>query len=147
MSRERPANTKESAKKVLPMQSKGSLKATSNPTLHPHKQQKTGPVTANTGSTTSITFGQIRFDQNSHLLFVDVKKGGEQIRCSITQDALRHCFNATPNFDGMQSCFKAHTGEITKALEKKWLAGKWKDQSKDKGICLEEMDLREFIKK
>ena len=147
MSRERPASTRETAttRKAVPLNGKikGEMKRENkvNPLLHKDKQygqQKGGLAT--------ITFGQIRFDQNQHLLFVDANKGGEHIRCSITQDALRKCYNTSPNFDALQSCFKAHTGEISRALDKKWSASKWKDQSKEKGICLEEMDLREFMK-
>ncbi len=157
MSRERSAGMRqEKSKKQPTIQGKGNLKSqnTGNPTLHPQKQHKVEAAnlsakypSGQSVSTVSITFGQIRFDQHEHLLYVDVKKGGEQIRCSITQDALRRCFNATPSFDGMQNCLKAHTGEISRAVEKKWSAGKWKDQNKSKGICLEEIDLREFIKK
>lgn len=168
MSRERPANTKETARSSQPMPSKGNIKNTNaaNPLLHTHKdaanfgkttggkgqqtKQKTGTSgskgsTRSTGSTSSITFGQIRFDQNTHLLYVDAKKGGDQIRCSITQDALCGCFDTAPNFDAMQTCFKAHTGEISQALENKWQAGKWKIPSKE--ICLEERDIREHLKK
>lgn len=161
MSRERPANTKQNAKSASPIAStgsKGNLKTAnaSNPLLHTQKQaanigknQQGSKGQQNikgksTASSSSISFGQVRFDQNTHLLYVDAKKGGDQIRCSITQDALCGCFNTAANIDAMQNCFKAHTGEISQALQQKWEAGKWKVPSKE--ICLEEMDIRRFLK-
>ncbi|MFI4957349.1 MAG: DUF1488 family protein [Gammaproteobacteria bacterium] len=196
MSRERPANTKQTAKQASPMSIKGGLKTTNatNPVLHKdtaanlstktqggkgsvttggkgsvttggkgtgttggqgfvkgQKQGTQGITTGRTGtgtgvgsgSTSSISLGQIRFDSNTHMLYADATKGGSQIRCSITQDALCECFDAEPTSSELQSCFTQHKGEILKALEQKWTAGKWKTPNKE--ICLEEGDLRKFI--
>lgn len=161
MSRERPANTKQQAKSSAPMPIKGNIKKSnaSNPTLHPHKQaanlgktqggkgqqlqQKTGKSNSK-GSSSSISFGQVRFDQNTQLLYVDAKQGGDKIRCSITQDVLCGVFNSEANADALQSCFNAHTGEISEALSKKWKAGKWEIPNKE--ISLEEMDIRRCLR-
>jgi hypothetical protein len=164
MSRERPANTKQTAKQGSPMPTKGNMKTVNatNPTLHTgtaanvstktqggkgntqgSKGGKTGTQTGS-GSTSSISLGQSRFDSNAHMLYADAKKGGIQIRCSITEDALCECFDVEATSTELQSAFTEHKGEILKALEQKWLAGDWKTPNKE--ICLEETDIRRVIK-
>lgn len=160
MSRERPANTKQTAKQGSPMPVKGSMKTvnTTNPTLHTGTGKaaniskgskgmgttgKTGGTQTGSGTTSSISLGQSRFDNNTHMLYADAKKGGLQIRCSITQDALCECFDVEATSNELQSAFTEHKGEILKALERKWLAGDWKTPNKE--ICLEETDIRRVI--
>ena len=180
-SRERPANTKSTAKQVTPVPMKGNIKATNTTNPLEHKQKgaanmstktqggkdhtqggksqvqggkgqsqgmstgKTGKTGTQTGSgsTSSISLGQARFDGNAHMLYADAKKGGIQIRCSVTQDALCECFDAEPTSVELQSCFTEHKGEILKALEQKWLAGDWKTPNKE--ISLDETDIRRVI--
>jgi len=168
-SRERPANTKQTAKQGSPMPVKGNMKTVNatNPTLHTgtgtaanvstktqggkgqtqghtqgSKGGKTGTQTGS-GSTSSISLGQSRFDNNTHMLYADAKKGGVQIRCSITEDALCGCFDVEATSSELQSAFTEHKGEILKALERKWLAGDWKTPNKE--ISLDETDIRRVI--